>query len=113
MQMQHVGPLDGGIEYAEERVHGRLDDPCSRAPEISQRDALPFAAAALARVVSAPLHDLHVAAEPRKQRIEPASVRFDAALHVDDATQPEHHDAQTRLSCGRACVYGHSTPKRL
>ncbi len=26
MQMQHVGPLDGSVEHAEQRVDGRLDE---------------------------------------------------------------------------------------
>ena len=98
VQVQDVRPLHAGVQHAEQRVHGRLDAP--RLVGLQRYvSRMPCHSAGCARAGSrAALHDFDVAAHAREQRIELARVRLDAALHVDDAAQTDHHDAQRAVA---------------
>ena len=100
MNVQDIGAAPRGMEHAEERVHERLKAFHTRRPQSAEPNSLPLLVGVLADIGAA--HDrFDTAAEMAQLARQILDMPLDAALHIREAAQPEHGDAQAGERIGR------------
>ena len=95
VNVQDVGPTDGGVEHAEDGVNDRFQSTRVRRPDPMEPDAAPRRQRRIEHVTR-PDDDVDQVAQLRQGRRQVLDMGLDAALNAWDPAQSEEHDAESR-----------------